>query len=78
MTEYSGITIGGGSSEVPVELIIQALQTLLPLAIEGVNALKSGKNTISITPEELSTKLNALILRPADEVIAEADKEAGK
>ena len=68
------ITIGGGSSQITLSQAIQLVSLAASLATKIAEAIQAGNDTVD---SEAETKtLKELLLRPSEEVIAEADKEA--
>ena len=67
------LTIGGGSSQITVSQAIELLSLITSLTTKIVEAAQAGKTEITVDEEK--AKLEALLLRSADEVIAEAQEE---
>lgn len=67
------LTIGGGSSQITVSQAIELLSLITSLTTKIVEATQAGKTEITVDEEK--AKLEALLLRSADEVIAEAQEE---
>lgn len=67
------LTIGGGSSQVTLSQAIELMNLAVNLGTKIAEAVEAGKT--EITADEEKAKLTALLLRPSNEVIAEAQAE---